>query len=83
MALGRDHLSPQGHEWQDLCIPYYNIAAYKTNNLWVLLFQRRRFSQFKPMADNHNPGCDLYEHQGHCWQDLQRGSLYIATHIML
>ena len=23
---GRGHLSPQGHEWQDLCITNYNIA---------------------------------------------------------
>ena len=30
MTPGRGYLSPQGHEWQDLCIPNYNIAAYKT-----------------------------------------------------
>ena len=27
MTPGRGHFSPQGHEWQDLCIPNYNIAA--------------------------------------------------------
>ena len=54
--LGRGHLSPQGNEWQDLCILNYNIAAYKTYKLWVLWFQRRRFSHFKPMADTHTPG---------------------------
>ena len=77
-----DHFSPKGHEWQDLCKPNYNIAAYNTYKLWVVWFQRRRVSHFKPMADNHTPGCGLYEPQGHCWQDLQRGSLYIATHKM-
>ena len=56
MTPGRGHFSPQWHEWQDLCIPNYNIAAYKTYKLWVLWFQRRRFSHFKPMADNHTPG---------------------------
>ena len=40
------------------------------------------FPHFKPMSDNHTPGCGLYEPQEHCWQDLQRGSLYIATHKM-
>ena len=65
MTPGRGHLSPQGHEWQDLCIPNYDIAAYKTYKLWVLCFQRSRFSHFKPMADNHRPGCGLYEPQGH------------------
>ena len=55
MTPGRVHLSPQGHEWH-LCIPNYNIAAYKTYKLWVLWFQRRRFSHFKPMADSHRPG---------------------------
>ena len=49
----RGHLSPQGHEWQDVCITNYDIAAYKTYKLWVLWFQRSRFSHFKPMADNH------------------------------
>ena len=52
MTPGRGHLSPHGHEWQDLCIPNYNIAAYKTYKLWVLWFQRRRFTHFKPIADN-------------------------------
>ena len=46
MTPGRGHLSPQGHEWQDLCIPNHNIAAYNTYKLWVLWFQRRRFSHF-------------------------------------
>ena len=81
MTPGRGHLSPQGHKRQDLCIPNYIIAAYKTFKLWVLWFQRR-FSHFKPMADNHRPGRGQYETQGHCWQDLKRGSLYIATHKM-
>ena len=53
------------HQSRDLCIPNYNIAANKTYKLWVLRFQRRRFSLFKTMADNHTPGCGLYEPQGH------------------
>ena len=72
MTPGMGHLSPQGHDWQDLCIPNYNTAAYNTYKLWVFWFQRRRrFSHFKPMSDNHTPGCGLYEPQEHCWQDLQ------------
>ena len=81
MTPGRGHLSPQGHKWQNLCIPNYNIAVYNTYKLWVLWFQRI-FSHFKPMADNHTAGCGLYEPQGLCWQDLQRESLYIGTHKM-
>ena len=46
MTSGRGHRSPQGHEWQDLCISNYNIAAYKTYKLWVLWFQRRSFFLF-------------------------------------
>ena len=34
------------------------------------------------MTDNHTSGCGLYEPQEHWWQDLQRGSLYIATHAL-
>ena len=31
MTPKRGHLSAQGHEWQDLCIPNYNIVAYHGN----------------------------------------------------
>ena len=43
MTPGRGQLSPKGHEWQDLCIPNYNFAAYKTCKFGYCGFKEEDF----------------------------------------
>ena len=62
---------------------YLIIILLHTNiqALGIVVLEKN-ISPFKPMTDNHTSGCGLYGPQEHWWQDLQRGSLYIATHKM-
>ena len=53
------------------------IHCYKKNmNLWALWLRRRGFFKVFPMTP---PRRGLYGPEGHGWQDLQRGPLFIAT----
>ena len=60
----------------------YLIIILLHTNIQALGIVEKNISPFKPMTDNHTSGCGLYEPQERWWQDLQRGSLYIATHKM-
>ena len=43
MTPERGHLSPQGHEWLDLCIPNYHFVAYKTYKFGYCGFKEEDF----------------------------------------
>ena len=77
-APGRGHFMTPGAQWAGF-IKRTTTHCYIQNMkaLGLVVSEKEIFFYFFPMT---HPGRGPYGPQGHGWQDLYRGPLYIDTH---